>query len=53
MRPKKKKKKINGNMIKIKALLRSKDRDSLPWTQAQCSAWLEGSVAGMEQPVWV
>ena len=40
-------------MIKIKALLRSKDRDSLPWTQAQCSAGLEGSVAGMEQPVWV
>ena len=31
-------------MIKIKALVRSKDRDSLPWTQAQCSAGFEGSV---------
>lgn len=40
-------------MIKIKALVRSKDRDSLPWTQAQCSAGFEGSVVvGMEQPVW-
>ena len=41
-------------MIKKKALLRSKDRDSLPWMQAQCSAGFEESVAvGMEQPVWV